>query len=38
MMAPWMERHLGREQMDILRAVKAHLDPKGIMNPGGLGL
>ena len=38
MMAPWMERHLGREQMDILRAVKAHLDPRGIMNPGGLGL
>ncbi len=38
MMAPWMERHLGREQMDILRALKAHLDPKGIMNPGGLGL
>lgn len=38
MMAPWMERHLGREQMEILRAVKAHLDPHGIMNPGGLGL
>lgn len=38
MMAPWMERHLGRTQMDLLRAVKAHLDPKGIMNPGSLGL
>ncbi|MCP4720575.1 MAG: FAD-binding oxidoreductase, partial [Desulfobacteraceae bacterium] len=38
MMAPWMERHLGRRQMEILRAIKTHLDPKGIMNPGGLGL
>ncbi len=38
MMAPWMERHLGREQMDVLRAIKTHLDPNDIMNPGGLGL
>ncbi len=38
MMAPWMERHLGCEQMDVLRAIKTHLDPNGIMNPGGLGL
>lgn len=38
MMAPWMERHLGVEQMGILKALKAHLDPNGIMNPGGLGL
>ncbi|MDD9303825.1 MAG: FAD-binding oxidoreductase [Desulfobacter sp.] len=38
MMAPFMERHLGKQQMDILRALKAHLDPNGIMNPGGLGL
>ncbi len=38
MMAPWMERHLGLAQMDILRALKAHLDPRGIMNPGALGL
>ncbi len=38
MMAPWMARHLGKEQMELLRAVKAHLDPRGIMNPGGLGL
>lgn len=38
MMAHWMERHLGREQMEVLRAIKAHLDPHGIMNPGGLGL
>ena len=39
MMAPWMERHLGRMQMGVLRALKRHFDPKGIMNPGGtLGL
>ncbi|MCG8617243.1 MAG: FAD-binding oxidoreductase, partial [Desulfobacterales bacterium] len=38
MMAPWMERHLGETQMDVLRALKTHFDPKGIMNPGSLGL
>ncbi len=35
MIAPWMERHLGTPQMDILRAIKKHLDPNNIMNPGG---
>ncbi len=39
MIAPWMERHLGTEQMDVLRALKRHFDPNNIMNPGGtLGL
>ena len=39
MFAPWLERHLGPEQMAVLRALKAHFDPDGIMNPGGvLGL
>jgi alkyldihydroxyacetonephosphate synthase len=39
MLAPWMEEHLGRKQMEALRALKRHFDPKGIMNPGGpLGL
>ena len=33
--APWLETHLGKEQMHILRAVKNHLDPNNIMNPGG---
>lgn len=33
--APWMEQHLGREQMAVLRALKAHFDPDDIMNPGG---
>ncbi len=39
MMAPWVETHLGKEQMDVLRALKKHFDPNHIMNPGGqLGL
>ena len=39
MMGPWMEKHIGKEHMDILRAIKKHLDPNNIMNPGGtLGL
>lgn len=38
MMVPWMEKHLGKKQMDVLRAIKKHFDPHNIMNPGGLGL
>ncbi|MCP3871714.1 MAG: FAD-binding oxidoreductase [Desulfobacteraceae bacterium] len=38
MMTPWMEKHLGKNQMDTLRAIKKHFDPNNIMNPGGLGL
>lgn len=39
MLAPWMEEHLGKEQLAVLRALKDHFDPNGIMNPGGpLGL
>ena len=39
MMGPWMEKHLGKEQMAVLRALKRHFDPNNIMNPGGtLGL
>ncbi|MFO7568591.1 MAG: FAD-binding oxidoreductase [Smithellaceae bacterium] len=39
MIAPWMETHLGAEQMAVLRALKNHFDPHNIMNPGGqLGL
>jgi len=37
--APLMEKHLGPEQMAILRTLKNHFDPNNIMNPGGsLGL
>ena len=38
MMAPFMEKHLGKNQLEILRALKNHFDPHNIMNPGGLGL
>lgn len=39
MIGPWMDEHLGPEQMAVLRALKRHFDPNGIMNPGGqLGL
>jgi alkyldihydroxyacetonephosphate synthase len=39
MLAPWMEDHLGPQQMAVLRALKRHFDPHNLMNPGGqLGL
>jgi alkyldihydroxyacetonephosphate synthase len=34
--APWMAREIGAGGLDALRAVKAELDPAGIMNPGKL--
>ena len=34
--APWMEDEVGREGVATLRALKAELDPAGIMNPGKL--
>jgi alkyldihydroxyacetonephosphate synthase len=33
---PYMEAEVGRTGLDVLRAVKAQLDPTGIMNPGKL--
>ncbi|NTV74944.1 MAG: FAD-binding oxidoreductase, partial [Holophaga sp.] len=39
MTAPWLEGQLGPAHMDLLRAIKRHCDPGGILNPGGtLGL
>ena len=39
MAGPWLEGQLGTPQMDLFRAIKRHLDPTDIMNPGGtLGL
>lgn len=38
-LAPWMESHLGKQNLSLMQAIKNHLDPNGIMNPGGtLGL
>lgn len=33
-LAPWMRKQLGAENMDLMQAIKNHLDPNGIMNPG----
>lgn len=39
MNAPWLEAQIGKNQMDIYRALKQHFDPDNLMNPGGtLGL
>ncbi|OGR23661.1 MAG: oxidoreductase [Desulfobacterales bacterium RIFOXYA12_FULL_46_15] len=38
MLAPFLETHLGKKQMDVLRALKREFDPHNIMNPGALGL
>lgn len=38
-LAPWMQQELGKENMELMQAIKNHLDPNGIMNPGNtLGL
>jgi alkyldihydroxyacetonephosphate synthase len=36
--APWLPVEIGEAGIDLLRAIKAEVDPKGIMNPGVLGL
>jgi alkyldihydroxyacetonephosphate synthase len=38
-LAPWIEKELGKESIGLMQAIKNHLDPNGIMNPGNtLGL
>lgn len=34
-LAPWMERHMGKTSMEAFTAVKKHFDPNNIMNPSG---
>lgn len=31
---PWLEREIGSVGIAVLKAVKAELDPHGILNPG----
>ena len=39
MTARWVEDSIGKEQLDVFRALKKWFDPDNIMNPGGtLGL
>jgi alkyldihydroxyacetonephosphate synthase len=35
MTAPWLEGQIGREALEVFRALKRHFDPNNIMNPGG---
>ncbi len=35
-LGPRMEAHLGKESMEVMRAVKKHFDPGNIMNPGSI--
>ncbi len=34
-LAPWMERNMGKTSMEVFAAVKKHFDPNNIMNPSG---
>lgn len=34
LMHPWIEKFLGKTEMDVLRALKQHFDPNNILNPG----
>jgi len=35
MTAPWLEEQIGKNQLDLYRALKRYFDPNNIMNPGG---
>lgn len=36
--APWLTDEIGEQGVALLHAIKAHVDPEGLMNPGVLGL
>jgi len=33
--APWLEKCIGKNQLEVFKALKRHFDPNNIMNPGG---
>jgi len=35
MTAPWLEGQIGSNELEVLRALKRHFDPKNVLNPGG---
>ncbi|MBN4050847.1 FAD-binding oxidoreductase, partial [bacterium AH-315-K05] len=35
MFAPWLEDSIGKNQLEVFKALKKHFDPNNIMNPGG---
>ncbi|MBW2550462.1 MAG: FAD-binding oxidoreductase [Deltaproteobacteria bacterium] len=35
MTAPWLEGQIGSDELEVLRALKRHFDPKNVLNPGG---
>lgn len=35
LIAPWLEGQIGRNQLEIFKALKKHFDPDNVMNPGG---
>ena len=35
MTAPWLEGQIGKNELEVFRAIKRHFDPKNILNPGG---
>ena len=35
MTAPWLEGQIGSNELNVLRALKHHFDPRNVLNPGG---
>ncbi|MEW5815569.1 MAG: FAD-binding oxidoreductase [Spirochaetota bacterium] len=35
MTSPWLEAQIGKNQLEIFKALKKHFDPNNILNPGG---
>ena len=35
MTAPWLEGQVGKNELEVFRALKRHFDPHNVLNPGG---